>query len=45
MTTHRELYLRNVSSKELIFNGSGEQPDEDLPPANRQEGDTIAFDK
>ena len=45
LTTHRELYLRNVSSKELIFSGSGEQPEEDLQPANRQEGDTIAFDR
>ena len=45
LTTHRELYLRNVSSKELQFNGSGEEPDENLPPANRQHGDTIAFDK
>lgn len=45
LTTHRELYLRNVSSKELQFNGSGEEPDENLRPANRQHGNTIAFDK
>ncbi|DBB16523.1 TPA: hypothetical protein ACH3X3_014788 [Trebouxia sp. C0006] len=45
LTTHRELYLRNVSSKELKFSGSEEEPDEDLAPAHRQEGDTIAFDK
>ncbi len=45
LTTHRELYLRNVSSKELKFRGSEEEPEEDLAPANRQEGNTIAFDK
>lgn len=45
LTTHRELYLRNVSSKELKFSGSEEEPDEDLAPAHRQEGNTIAFDK
>lgn len=45
LTTHRELYLRNVSSKELKFNGSEGEPEEDLAPANRQQGDTIAFDK
>ena len=45
LTTHRELYLRNVSSKDLNFNGSEEQPDESLPPANRHQSDTIAFDK
>ena len=43
LETHRELYLRNVSSKELKFNGS--EGDENLPPANRQQGDTIAIDK
>lgn len=45
LTTHRELYLRNVSSKELKFSGSEEEPDEELGPAHRQEGNTIAFDK
>jgi len=45
LTTHRELYLRNVSSKELKFSGSEEEPDEDLAPPHRQEGNTIAFDK
>ena len=45
LTTHRELYLRNVSSKELKFNGSEDEPEVDLAPANRQQGDTISFDK
>lgn len=46
LTTHRELYLRNVSSKELKFNGGKEEEGEEgLPAANRQQGDIIAFDK
>lgn len=45
LTTHRELYLRNVSSKELRFNGSEEEPEQEQPPANRQQGDVITFDK
>lgn len=43
LTTHRELYLRNVSSKELHFNGSEEEPEQG--PTNRQQGDVITFDK
>ena len=45
LTTHRELYMRNVSSKELHFNGSEEEPEQDQPPANRQQGDVITFDR
>ena len=45
LTTHRELYLRNVSSKELHFNGSEEEPEKDQPPATRQQGDVITFDR
>ena len=47
LTTHRELYMRNVSSKDLALNlnGSEDEPDQELPPAVRQQGDTIAFDR
>lgn len=43
LTTHRELYLRNVSSKELHFNGSEEEPEQ--ASSSRQQGDVITFDK
>ena len=45
LTTHRELYLRNVSSKELHFNGSEEESEQEQPPGNRQQGDVISFDR
>lgn len=44
LATRRELYLRNVSSKDLAQKVSSlEEPEDDALPATRHEGDTIAF--
>lgn len=44
LETRRELYLRNVSSKDLAKKVAAmEEPEEDALPATRSEGDTISF--
>lgn len=44
LETRRQLYMRNVSSKDLDKKvGRLEEPEEDAEPATRNEGNTIAF--